>query len=295
MKNRVGLAAVVATLIVAQASFAGGKPRIAVLEFGHKALNSRWWGSGGAAQDMFITSLVKSGKFTVVDRERLDALMQEKNLSLSGEIDPATAVKAGKLIGVEYMLFGNITEFGETENKASVGFGVGLDVKKKKFVAALDCRLVSTQTGEILWADSGKREESATKVFVFGTGGGVDDDRMFDKVLRPIVDDLSAKLIDHPIETTGKGTVVGSVAGKIASIDGGKILINLGSDAGVKVGDTFGVFKMGKQIKDPDTGEVLGAEEEQLGELKVVAVKGARLSECVMVSGSGFGVGNVVK
>ena len=295
MKNRVGLVALLAALIGAQASFAGGKPRIAVLEFGHKALNARWWGSGGAAQDMFITQLVKSGKFTVVDRERLDAIMREKGLSLSGDVDPATAVKAGKLIGVEYMFFGNVTEFGETENKASVGFGIGLDVKKKKFVAALDCRLVSTTTGEIVWADTGKKEESATKVFVFGTGGGVDDDRMFDKVLRPIVEELAAKLIDHPIETTGTGSVVGSVTGKIASVADGKILINLGTDAGVKVGDRFGVFKMGKQIKDPDTGEVLGAEEEQLGELKVVAVKGARLSECVMVSGSGFGVGNVVK
>jgi len=295
MKLRVGLAVLAATLIAAQTSFAGGKPRIAILEFGHKALNSRWWGSGGAAQDMFITSLVKSGKFTVVDRERLAAIMQEKNLSLSGDVDPATAVKAGRLIGVEYMLFGNVTEFGETENKASVGWGVGLDVKKKKFVAALDCRLVSTTTGEILWADTGKKEESATKVFVFGTGGGVDDDRMFDKVLRPIVEELASKLADHPLETSGSGTVVGSVKGKIASVEGAKILINLGSDAGVKVGDTFGVYRMGKQIKDPDSGEVLGAEEEQIGELKVVAVKGAKLSECVMVSGSGFGVGNVVK
>lgn len=244
---------------------------------------------------MFITSLVKSGKFTVVDRERLEAIMREKGLSLSGDVDPATAVKTGKLIGVEYMLFGNVTEFGETENKASVGWRVGLDVSKKKFVAALDCRLVSTTTGEIVWADSGTKEESATKVFVFGTGGGVDDDRMFDKVLRPIVEELSSKLIDHPIESSGKGTVVGSVAGKIASIDGGKILINLGTAAGVKVGDKFGVYKMGKQIKDPDSGEVLGAEEEQLGELKIVAVKGAKLSECVMIAGSGFGVGNVVK
>lgn len=295
MKTRVGLAVLVASLAVAQVSFAGGKPRIAVLEFGHKALQSHWWGSGGAAQDMFITQLVKSGKFSVIERERLAAIMAEKGLSLSGDIDGATAMKIGRLIGVEYFLAGDVTEFGETENKASVGWGVGLDVKKKKFVAALDCRIFSTSTGEILWADTAKKEEASTKVFVFGTGGGVDDDRMFDKVLRPIVDELSEKIIEHPFETTGKGTVVGSVAGKIAMVDGDKILINLGSAAGVKAGDKLGVYKTGRQIKDPDSGEVLGAEEEQIGELKVVTVKGAKLSECVVVSGSGFGVGNVVK
>ena len=60
----------------------GDKPRIAVLEFKNKADN-QWWYHGGAeaAQDVFVTELVKSGKFRVVEREQLEALMQEKNLT----------------------------------------------------------------------------------------------------------------------------------------------------------------------------------------------------------------------
>ncbi len=71
------------------------KPRIAVLEFKNKADN-QWWYNGGAeaAQDVFVTELVKSGKFRVVEREQLEALMQEKNLTLSGDVDPKTAVQA---------------------------------------------------------------------------------------------------------------------------------------------------------------------------------------------------------
>jgi curli biogenesis system outer membrane secretion channel CsgG len=43
---------------------AGDKPRIAVLEFQIKA-DKQWWWHGGAeaAQDAFVTELVKSGKF----------------------------------------------------------------------------------------------------------------------------------------------------------------------------------------------------------------------------------------
>jgi len=272
---------------------ADGKPRIAVLEFGHKALNSHWWGSGGAAQDMFITALVKSGKYTVIDRERLDALMREKNLSLSGDVDPSSAVQAGKLLGVEYMLVGDVTEFGEQENKAQVGWGIGVDVRKKKFIAALDVRLLSVTTGEILWAETGRKEESSAKVYVAGIGGGVDDQRMFDKVLRPVVEELSGKLLQVPIETSK--TVVGRVSGKIARVDGGTIFINLGSEHGIQVGDQLGVYAMGEPIKDPDTGEVLGADETKVGTIKVTAVKGAKYSECSVVDGSGFAVGNVVK
>src|SRR5262245_24693106 len=92
---------------VAAASWAaaGTKPRIAVIEFKNKADN-QWWYHGGAeaCQDVFVTELVKSGRFRVVDREQLAALLQEKNLALSGDIDPRTAVKAGKLLGVHYLL-----------------------------------------------------------------------------------------------------------------------------------------------------------------------------------------------
>jgi len=291
--RKLALSASILLLISGLASAGEGKPRLAVLEFGHKALNSQWWGSGGAAQDMFITQLVKSGKFTVVDRERLAALMQEKNLSLSGDVSAATAVQAGKLLGVEYMLVGDVTEFGEQTNKAQVGWGIGVDVRKKKFIAALDVRLLSVMTGEILWAETGKKEESSSNVYVAGIGGGVDDERMFDKVLRPIVEELSGKLTAVPLTTSA--SVVGHVAGKIARIDGGTIYINLGSEQGVAVGDTFGVFKMGAPIKDPDTGEVLGADETKVGTIKVSAVKGAKYSECTVVDGSGFAIGNVVK
>src|SRR6187397_2118479 len=92
------------------------KPRIAVLEFKNKADN-QWWGHGGAeaAQDVFVTELVKSGKFTVVDRERLDAMMQEKGLQQSGDIDPKTAIKLGKILGLNYLLTGAVTEYGNTD------------------------------------------------------------------------------------------------------------------------------------------------------------------------------------
>lgn len=125
-----------------------------------------------------------------------------------------------------------------------------------------------------------------------GSGGGVNDRRM-DKVLLPCVEELSKKIISQ--ELTTSATVVGRVAGKIAFVDGAKIFINLGSEHGLKEGDTLDVYKTGAVIKDPDTGEVLGAEEEKIGSIRVVAVKGAKYSECTVVRGTGFAVGNVVK
>jgi hypothetical protein len=48
-------------------------------------------------------------------------------------------------------------------------------------------------------------------------------------------------------------------------------------------------------IKDPDTGEVLGANEVKVGRIKILAVRGPRLSSAVTVSGSGFKAGDLLK
>ncbi len=190
----------VALLCVGGPAFAANeKPRIAVIEFVNKADNQYWWHGGAAAiQDVFVTELVKSGKFRVMERERLDAMMQEKNLTISGDIDPRTAIKIGKLLGVKYLLAGAVTEYGKTDTSAH-GPGVrglpGFSGGKSTFVAAANARLIDVQTGEIVWADEARGEDAKFRLSIGGFGGGVDnDERMFDKVMKPVVQQLVASL-----------------------------------------------------------------------------------------------------
>jgi len=190
------LLAIVAAPGLTRAAGKGGastKPRIAVLELKNKADN-QWWYHGGAtaAQDVFVTELVKSGKFRVVEREQLDALMKEKGLTLSGDVDPSTAIRVGKLLGVNYLLTGAVTEYGNTNVG---GGGGGVYAGKKKFVAALNARLIDTSTGEVVWADEARKEESNMHLSIGGFGGGVqNDERMFDKVMKPCIQKLVASL-----------------------------------------------------------------------------------------------------
>jgi curli biogenesis system outer membrane secretion channel CsgG len=192
------LLCVFALTLTASAADKSTKPRLAVLEFKNKADNQYWWHGGAEAmQDVFVTELVKSGQFRVVEREQLAALMQEKGLALSGDVDPSTAVKMGKLLGVNYLLTGAVTEYGITD-KGGHGSGIGrlpgFSAGKRSFVAAVNARLIDTSTGEIVWADEASAEESSVKVSVGGFGGGVDDDRMFDKVMKPCIQQLTASI-----------------------------------------------------------------------------------------------------
>jgi curli biogenesis system outer membrane secretion channel CsgG len=192
------LLALAATASLVRAQAPSTKPRIAVIEFTNKADN-QWWHSTGAqaAQDIFVTELVKSRKFAVIEREKINAIMQEKGLTLGGDIDPKTAMQIGKLLGLNYLLTGAVTEYGNTDTGAH-GPGVGalpsFGVHKRSFVAALNARLINVSTGEIVWADEARKEETSSSVSVGGFGGGVHDDRMFDKVLKPCIEQLVASL-----------------------------------------------------------------------------------------------------
>lgn len=273
------------------------QPRVAVLEFVNKSLGGHryWWDDkvGEAAQDMFVTELVKSGKFKVIERERIDAIMKEKGLVLSGDIDPKTAIEIGKLLGAEYILVGSVTEFGKTEKGARGAFGIGFGAKKVDFVSALDARLFSVETGEIVWADSASKKESNFSLEILGTGGGVErDERLFDKVLRPVVKKLAQSLAEVELSTK---IIMPKKQGKVASVSGKTIFINLGSSHGLKEGELLGVYRIKKEIKDPDTGEILGVEEEKICEIKIVQVKGEKLSEAIVTSGGTPSEGDIVK
>ena len=76
---------------------------------------------------------------------------------------------------------------------------------------------------------------------------------------------------------------------------GSTLYVNVGSEAGVKEGDDFTVIRAGEVIKDPDTGEVLGANETTVGRVRITAVMGPRLSKAAPVSGAVFKVGDVLK
>jgi curli biogenesis system outer membrane secretion channel CsgG len=193
-----GLCAGLLAAVLAPVAQAGDKPRIAVLEFHNKADNQWWWhGGAAAAQDVFVTELVKSGKFTVIERERLAAIMQEKGLTLSGDVSAATAMQIGKLLGVQYMLAGAVTEYGVTDvggHAPRIGRLPSLGGSKRTFVAAMNARIFNVNTGEIVWADEARNEDTSFKARIGGFGGGEDDQRMFDKVMKPTIQQLTASI-----------------------------------------------------------------------------------------------------
>lgn len=153
----------------------GNEPQVAVLDFKNESFfESEVLGRGVAT--MFQTALVKSRRFKVIDRENLSKIMEEYKLGMSG-ITSKDVSTIGQQLGVDYLITGNVTEFGIKKTGTSVGAGAvdlsslsggGAKVKKEKGTAriVIDVKITEVKTGQIIYMSSATGEAFSENVNV---------------------------------------------------------------------------------------------------------------------------------
>jgi TolB-like protein len=70
---------------------------------------------GKAVAEMLRTKLIELGVYTIIERGKLEGVMQEQSLQLTGAVDPKTAVEIGKLVGAKFVIIGSIVKMGESQ------------------------------------------------------------------------------------------------------------------------------------------------------------------------------------
>jgi curli biogenesis system outer membrane secretion channel CsgG len=261
------LSVVILIACVALGADAQLKKRIAVARFEDKS-GAGYANIGKGVADMLVTALVKSGKFSVIERQELEKVFAEQRLGNSGAVTPETAAKVGRVLGVELLVIGSITEFGISDRAIAGGmklFGAGLGTKSAR--AVVDLRLVNSSTGEIIVAETEEGTESTLSV------GGHYKDINFSDVSKWNDTDIGKacrEAINKCVEliTDNMGKVPWS--GKVLKVNAdGSIVMKPGTESGVQLDAEFEVFRPGEEIKDPDTGLSMGAEETRVGLVKV--------------------------
>ena len=169
----------------------------------------------------------------------------------------------------------------------------------------IDARIVSIDTAEILGVAEGHGESSRSSTSLLGGGGnwhgfgngnadfGNSDfqQTILGEAVKASVEQMSAGLIADNAKLEVRTIIV---AGLVASVDGGQIILNVGGKAGVKVGDQLSVERVTKEIKDPATGAVIRRLTSPIGVVKVTDVDDIS-AVAAPVSGTDFKVGDAVK
>ena len=122
-----GLVAAFALTTVPSPQAAQEKIRIAIWEF-NNSTEQRWWFSsqlGDAARNQidqaFSDNPELARRFSIIERDKLALVMKEQGLAAGGAIDPQTAAKVGKILGVRYIVTGGVDKFAINTTRARVG------------------------------------------------------------------------------------------------------------------------------------------------------------------------------
>jgi curli biogenesis system outer membrane secretion channel CsgG len=170
--------------------YSGPKARVAVADFDVKAAKATFE-IGSGLREMLVTALINSNRFSVVERQVLDAVMKEQELSISGAAQPGSGPTRGQIKTADLIVTAAVTEFEPQASGGRAGIGGGgsvgsgvlgglLGAAMNKAHMALDIRIVDTSTSEVLAAT--RVQGQATDVaggfmagFLggFGLGGGL--------------------------------------------------------------------------------------------------------------------------
>jgi curli biogenesis system outer membrane secretion channel CsgG len=275
----------------------GGRKRVAIFDFDNAAaqggttmvfFQSTPPNLGKAAADLLITRLVRGAAASIIERSALDKLLAEQNLSNSDRTDPLTAARLGRILGVDGIVLGSITQYDYEDQTTGgggggplAGFGRGSTSTKHHLKARvrISARLVSPDTAEVLLVaqGSGEIEKKNVKVdardmgrIMMGGGGAAANlpimNEAMDKALAQVSEQLEQSIPKLPPRSTVVEALVADAA------EPGRIILNVGSRGGLKPGDRLQLWRAGKEIRDPATGKVLLRDDRPLGELVISAV-----------------------
>ena len=282
-------------------SHAQKKKRVAVMNFDYSTVHSAVMGIWGADQDigkgiadMLVDKLVNDGQYSVIERKALDKILAEQNFSNSDRADPTSAAKLGKVLGVDAIIIGSITQFGRDDKKTGVGGGGfsrfggkvglgGVEKRESKAEVAITARMINTETAEILASCTGKGESKRGGTSLLGAGagggggggGGLDmrssnfGATILGEATHAAVDEVGKQLDEKAASLPAR---VVNIEGLVADASGNTLIVNVGKRAGVSVGDRLEVRRKIREVKDPSTGKVIKKVEDKVGEMVVTEV-----------------------
>lgn len=140
-------------------------PRVAVMNFGNKAITSEGLRDTdmSSATEYAIYQLSASGWFDLIDYEQLSTIAKMHKINMTGLVDPSTTVAIGKFAGAEYMIVGYVTGLTVKESEASVQWDRAKAGNSKHNVTAnVMVRIVDIETGRIVAAGIGKGSSAST-------------------------------------------------------------------------------------------------------------------------------------
>ena len=209
---------------------------------------------------MLETAIAQTNKFELVERSRIDDILGEQGLSAAGLAEGTGQISG--VGGVDYLIYGSITKLGQEKSRISLGrFGGG---GGSNAVMSVDLRVVDTANGSIRMSKAVEETAKVGASFATEQAGGLavgeEEADPLGEVQRVTAESIAALIAMDVFPI------------RVVNVSKGQAYVNYGTPT-IDNGMYLRIVEEGEGFVDPDTGEVLGAEETYVGGIKIVDAK----------------------
>lgn len=246
-----------------------------------------------AIYEKLVKKLLDTGRFVVLEREALEALLTEKGI----KEENTGQSQRGKIVPAQALVKGVVSDFSLNTRGAGGGIDLGpvrVGASGSEARMKINVRIFDVDTSEMLASEeaSGSAQAGSFRIGA-NIGSTFTDFGAFEKSpLGKATTTAIDKAVEKILEKLGKAPWQAMVADYDAGSK--EVTINAGQELGVADGDFFEVHRVIRVIKDPETGAVLGKRTEKVGTIKIMSVE-KKFAIGLTVTGEGFQPGDIVR
>lgn len=263
----------VAYLVVTTICFAQEKVSVGILPFTYVE-NAARFQDVNSIQETVTNAFVKTKRFSIVDRSKMDALKREKELQKSDDFIDGSVVEQGKNVGATFLISGHVISALAEQMRSDDGKGnVSISYKAK---LAISLKVIDVSTGEVITSQTIEPKSGSTLAGMLGVGASSASEAISRSIIK-IEDKIDEFVSDNfPIYFT-----IAEIQEKNSKGAATKILLAGGSGFGLKKGDKLKVVEL---IEVEVNGKTIMRKKE-IGQIKIAKVEDENFSICSVNDG----------
>lgn len=215
--------------------------------------------AAAALYDHLVTTLVKGGRFDVVENAKVDEILKQQQLNDLSK--PEDVQSLGNLLGAQYLLQGSLTMLTASVSQRDVPNSETYAKRTTEAIAIMDLRVLDVSNGKILFATSHKQPATSSKLVQKSETGD----------MTGAVNDLIAQAEHELLKMLVRRLVDALFPIKIIQQKENVVYLNRGKD-GLAEKDELMIVVRGAELRDPDSNAIVGYEETEIAKIRVVSV-----------------------
>jgi len=207
--------------------------------------------------DMLVSELMQNRNYELVERNRLNKVIEEQGLGQTGILDQSNVAQVGKVAGLDYIVLGNILETSSLTKEGISGTSLLLSGGKSakssyysELKVVVNLKVIEVETGKIVFSENG---EDTAKVTWGDRPGQVSPENYFGAAQKAIAK-AAFKIMRQIAPLEASVLKVNKVKDKIVSV-----VIDMGREDGLREGQHYEIKREGESILNRE-GKVVGVE-----------------------------------